>query len=70
MAKEVIRYICGGTFFWYKIFYFFMPPQILRDAQTLSQRMNHRGACACDNDTGDGAGVLAAIPHDLYAEEL
>jgi glutamate synthase (NADH) len=45
-------------------------PQILRDAQTLSQRMNHRGACACDNDTGDGAGVLAAIPHDLYAEEL
>ncbi|KAL1139053.1 hypothetical protein AAG570_009114 [Ranatra chinensis] len=32
--------------------------------------MNHRGACACDNDTGDGAGVLTAIPHSLYAHEL
>lgn len=31
--------------------------------------MNHRGACACDNDTGDGAGVLSAIPHELYKEE-
>lgn len=32
--------------------------------------MNHRGACACDNDTGDGAGVLCAIPHDYYANEI
>ncbi|KAK7580461.1 hypothetical protein V9T40_001090 [Parthenolecanium corni] len=40
--------------------------KILKDAEKLSQRMNHRGACACDNDTGDGAGVLTAIPHDYY----
>lgn len=32
--------------------------------------MNHRGACACDNDTGDGAGVLCAIPHEYYAAEI
>lgn len=44
--------------------------QILRDAEKLSMRMTHRGACSCDNDTGDGAGVLTAIPHDLYAAEL
>ena len=44
--------------------------QILRDAQTLAERMYHRGACACDNDTGDGAGVLTAIPHHLYTKEL
>lgn len=44
--------------------------QIVRDAQILSARMNHRGACACDNDTGDGAGVLCAIPHDYYANEI
>lgn len=44
--------------------------KILRDAETLSMRMNHRGACACDNDTGDGAGVLSAIPHNLYAIQL
>lgn len=44
--------------------------KILRDAQTLSIRMNHRGACACDNDTGDGAGVCTSIPHALYAKDL
>ncbi|XP_015120846.1 glutamate synthase [NADH], amyloplastic isoform X2 [Diachasma alloeum] len=44
--------------------------KIVSDAETLSARMNHRGACACDNDTGDGAGVLCAIPHDYYAEEI
>jgi Glutamine amidotransferases class-II len=44
--------------------------QILRDAQTLAERMYHRGACACDNDTGDGAGVMTAIPHQLYTKEL
>ncbi|KAK0097828.1 hypothetical protein PV326_013412 [Microctonus aethiopoides] len=43
---------------------------IVRDAEILSARMNHRGACACDNDTGDGAGVLCAIPHDYYVEEI
>ncbi|CAG0889588.1 unnamed protein product [Darwinula stevensoni] len=40
--------------------------EILRDAETLSVRMKHRGACSCDNDTGDGAGVVTAIPHQLY----
>ncbi|XP_015600408.1 putative glutamate synthase [NADPH] isoform X3 [Cephus cinctus] len=44
--------------------------KIVRDAEKLSARMNHRGACACDNDTGDGAGVLCAIPHDYYAAEI
>ncbi|XP_046666504.1 glutamate synthase [NADH] [Homalodisca vitripennis] len=44
--------------------------QIVRDAEKLAMRMNHRGACACDNDTGDGAGVLTAIPHSYYAHEL
>lgn len=44
--------------------------QIIRDAQKLSARMNHRGACACDNDSGDGAGVLSAIPHQYYADEI
>ena len=44
--------------------------KIVRDAETLSARMNHRGACACDNDTGDGAGLLCAIPHEYYADEI
>lgn len=48
----------------------FAPFQIIQDAQVLSSRMVHRGACACDNDTGDGAGVMCAIPHDYFTAEL
>ena len=44
--------------------------QILDDAAKLSQRMEHRGACSADNDTGDGAGALVAIPHDFYANQM
>ena len=41
--------------------------QILQDARVLSSRLNHRGAQSADNNTGDGAGVLTAIPHAFYA---
>jgi glutamate synthase (NADPH/NADH) len=44
--------------------------QILTDSRTMLERMEHRGACSCDNDSGDGAGVMTAIPHKLYADEL
>ncbi|CAJ0935345.1 unnamed protein product, partial [Mesorhabditis belari] len=44
--------------------------KILKDARTMLERMAHRGACGCDNDTGDGAGVLTAIPDSLYRDEL
>lgn len=44
--------------------------KIIRDAEKLASRMKHRGACSCDNDTGDGAGVLVAIPHQFYVEKL
>ncbi|XP_073951768.1 uncharacterized protein [Choristoneura fumiferana] len=44
--------------------------KIVRDAEVLAKRMEHRGACACDNDTGDGAGVLTAIPHHYYCAQL
>ncbi|XP_059052360.1 uncharacterized protein LOC131846961 [Achroia grisella] len=44
--------------------------KIVRDAEVLATRMEHRGACACDNDTGDGAGVLTAIPHQFYCAQL
>jgi glutamate synthase (NADPH) large chain len=29
----------------------------------------HRGACGCDPDTGDGAGILIQIPHKFFARE-
>lgn len=31
-------------------------------------RMAHRGACGCEANTGDGAGILVALPHDFYKE--
>ena len=31
-------------------------------------RLEHRGACGCDPDSGDGAGILMQIPHELLAE--
>ena len=29
----------------------------------------HRGACGCDPETGDGAGVLIQIPHKFFVRE-
>lgn len=43
--------------------------KIVREAKTLSQRMEHRGATSADNDTGDGAGAMVAIPHQFYQKE-
>ncbi|KAK7108161.1 hypothetical protein V1264_015947 [Littorina saxatilis] len=44
--------------------------RVLRDAQVMLERMEHRGACGCDNDSGDGAGVLSGIPHKFYDRVL
>ncbi len=41
-------------------------PEILDDAITLLERMTHRGACGCDPDTGDGAGILTQLPHRFF----
>jgi glutamate synthase (NADPH/NADH) large chain len=31
--------------------------------------LTHRGACGCDSETGDGAGILIQIPHKFFARE-
>ena len=36
---------------------------IVLDAYHALRRMNHRGACGCEVNTGDGCGILTAIPH-------
>ena len=41
--------------------------QIVRDGLTALFNLNHRGACGCENNTGDGAGVLIQIPHEFFA---
>jgi len=39
---------------------------IVKGIQVLLN-LTHRGACGCDPETGDGAGVLIQIPHKYFA---
>ncbi|HSG66571.1 MAG TPA: glutamate synthase large subunit, partial [Gammaproteobacteria bacterium] len=41
--------------------------QIVRDAEHLLCRMDHRGARGAEKNTGDGAGILTALPHEFLA---
>jgi glutamate synthase (NADPH/NADH) large chain len=41
--------------------------KIIEDGITALEHLNHRGACGCEVNTGDGAGVLIQIPHDFFA---
>jgi glutamate synthase domain-containing protein 1 len=31
--------------------------------------MDHRGGCGFEENTGDGAGILLALPHEFFKEE-
>jgi glutamate synthase (NADPH/NADH) large chain len=42
---------------------------IVSDALTLLENMEHRGACGCESNTGDGAGILIQTPHEFLFEE-
>jgi glutamate synthase (NADPH/NADH) large chain len=43
--------------------------QIIDDALTMLENMEHRGACGCDPDSGDGAGIMIQLPHEFLMEE-
>lgn len=43
--------------------------RIVQDSIKMLIRMDHRGACGCDPNSGDGAGVLLQIPHEFLLEE-
>ena len=40
--------------------------QIVLDAEQVLRNMDHRGACGCEKNTGDGSGILTALPHDFF----
>ncbi len=42
--------------------------QIVLDADQILRNMDHRGACGCEPNTGDGAGILTALPHRFLAK--
>ncbi len=43
--------------------------QVIGDALTILENMEHRGACGCESNTGDGAGILIQIPHAFFFDE-
>ena len=43
--------------------------QIVSDALTILENMEHRGACGCEYNSGDGAGILIQTPHEFFFDE-
>ena len=41
---------------------------IISQALTMLVNMDHRGACGCEVNTGDGAGILIQLPHGFFAK--
>jgi len=42
--------------------------QIVLDADTILRNMDHRGACGCETNTGDGSGILCGLPHEFLSK--
>ncbi|MDB5231226.1 MAG: gltB [Chitinophagaceae bacterium] len=42
---------------------------VISDALTILENMEHRGACGCENNTGDGAGITIQTPHEFFFDE-
>ncbi|GMV92339.1 MAG: glutamate synthase [Candidatus Hydrogenedentota bacterium] len=42
---------------------------IIRQGIQICENLEHRGACGCDPETGDGAGMLIQTPHRLFQKE-
>ena len=43
---------------------------IVQNSLEVLVNLEHRGACGCDPETGDGAGITIQIPDKFYREEL
>ncbi len=42
--------------------------EIVEQALTVLENLDHRGACGCEENTGDGAGILMQVPHVFLKE--
>jgi glutamate synthase (ferredoxin) len=42
--------------------------RIVADALTILLNLRHRGACGCEDNTGDGAGILMQMPHSFLQQ--
>ncbi len=43
--------------------------QLVADALKILVNLDHRGACGCEANTGDGAGILIQVPHEFLAAQ-
>ncbi|MEO0377626.1 MAG: glutamate synthase central domain-containing protein, partial [Cyanobacteria bacterium P01_A01_bin.17] len=43
--------------------------EIIEQALTILVNLDHRGACGCETNTGDGAGLLMQLPHKFFLKE-
>ena len=41
--------------------------KLVHDALVMLDRMEHRGGCGCEENTGDGAGIMIGLPVDFCA---
>jgi glutamate synthase (ferredoxin) len=41
--------------------------QLVSDALKILMNLDHRGACGCEANTGDGAGILMQVPHEFLS---
>ncbi len=44
--------------------------RIIQDAIEMNDNMIHRGACGCEPDTGDGAGIFVQMPDRFLRREM
>ena len=43
--------------------------QLVSDALKILVNLDHRGACGCEANTGDGAGILIQVPHEFCSAQ-
>ncbi|MBT8219840.1 MAG: glutamate synthase subunit alpha, partial [Bacteroidia bacterium] len=43
--------------------------QLVENAIAVLERMEHRGASGCEENTGDGAGIMVQIPHGFFQKK-
>jgi glutamate synthase (NADPH) large chain len=43
--------------------------KIIRQGIQVLENLEHRGACGCDPETGDGAGMILQTPHEFFQRE-
>src|SRR6185295_9885145 len=43
--------------------------KVVSQALEVLSNLEHRGACGCEENTGDGAGILLQVPHDFLVHE-